>query len=128
MTGLPTRWRTTFEDQLDDAERRVAQAEGFLASEDGSRALQEAYRAVVAAATVQVWLASPPWRSVLSAPEMQRRVREAFPNQFAVFTSMDMKDVLTSPWPTPAVTPYVAEAKIFVSRIRGDFKAAVGER
>jgi hypothetical protein len=126
VTAVPTRWRTTFEDQLGDAERRLAQAESFLAGDDGRRALQESYRAVVAAATVKVWLAHPPWRVPLGAPEMQRKVRESFPNQFAVFAAMDMKDVLTSPWPTQAVGPYVADARAFVAATRAELQGSVG--
>jgi len=43
MSPVPTRWRTTFEEQLADAGRRLDQAEQQLAAGDGGRALQHAY-------------------------------------------------------------------------------------
>jgi len=115
MIAIPTRWRTTLEEQVADATRRVTAAEAQLAGGNGGRALQEAYPAVVAAATVQVWIAEPPWRRALSAPEMQRRVREAFPSHFAALAALDLRDVLNSPWPVESARPYIAEARAFVT-------------
>jgi hypothetical protein len=118
MTVVPTRWRTALEDQLRTAEQRIGMAERHLASGDGSRALQEAYPAVVATATVQVWLEAPPWVRPVPPVELQRRVREAFPNLFAAMATLDLKDVLTSPWQPAAAEPYVREAKAFLEAIR----------
>jgi hypothetical protein len=126
MTPIPTRWRTTFEEQLDDAERRLELAINFLKQSEGGRALQAAYPAVVAAATVRVWLEHPPWSRPLPATELQRRARESFPNLFAAIASLDLKDVLNSPWQTEAVRPYLEEAQTFVRETRKRYDASVG--
>jgi hypothetical protein len=115
MSPVPTRWRTTLEDQLADARRRLETAQQQLAAGDGGRALQAAYPAVVAAATVRVWFESPPWQRSIPADEMQRRVREAFPGRFAALAILDIRDVLTSPWTAEAARPYVEEAAAFVT-------------
>ena len=118
MTKVPTRWRTTLEDQLRTAEERVALAEGHLESGDGGRALQEAYPAVVAAATVRTWLTSPPWIQPLAPDELQRRVRQAFPHLFSALASLDLKHALTSPWQADAAKPYVREARMFLGETK----------
>ncbi|MBI4500411.1 MAG: hypothetical protein HY700_04550 [Gemmatimonadetes bacterium] len=115
---IPTRWRTAFEEQLDDAARRLELAQTHLEQGDGGRALQAAYPAVVAAATVRVWLEHPPWTRPLAASEMQRRARESFPALFAAIASLDLKDVLNSPWQPAAVRPYIEEAQAFVRETR----------
>jgi hypothetical protein len=115
MSPVPTRWRTTLEDQLADARRRLETAQQQLAAGDGGRALQAAYPAVVAAATVRVWFESPPWQRSIPADEMQRRVREAFPGRFGALAILDIRDVLTSPWTPEAARPYVEEAAAFVT-------------
>jgi len=79
MTAVPTRWRTTFEEQLADAARRVESAEGQIARGEGQRALQDLYPAVVAAATVRVWLEHPPWVRQLSTQEFSARPVRRFP-------------------------------------------------
>jgi hypothetical protein len=127
MTPIPTRWRTTFEEQLDDAERRLQLAVNFLEQSEGGRALQAVYPAVVAAATVRVWLEHPPWTRPLLAPELQRRTRESFPKLFAEMAAMDLKDVLNSPWQTAAVKPYLDEAQTFVSETRKRFDTSVAQ-
>ncbi len=114
MITVPTRWKTTLQEQLSDARRRLETAERQLKDGDGGRALQAAYPAVVAAATVRVWLADPPWQRMLAPAEMQRRVREAFPGRFGALAVLDLRDVLTSPWTTDAAEPYVKEARVFV--------------
>ncbi len=114
MIAVPTRWKTTFREQLADATRRVAAAERQLEAGDGGRALQAAYPAVVAAATLRVWLAEPPWQRTLASEAMQRRVREAFPSRFGALAALDLRDVLTSPWTAEAAAPYVREAREFV--------------
>jgi hypothetical protein len=116
MSVIPTRWKTTFHEQLDDARRRIETAERQLAAGDGGRALQAAYPAVVAAATVRVWLDAPPWERPLPPQEMQDKVREAFPSRFAALAVLDLRDVLTSPWTTQAAGPYVDEARTFVQQ------------
>ena len=123
MTAIPTRWRTTFEEQLDDADRRVLVARGHLDQNEGGRALQAAYPAVVAAATVRVWLEHPPWSRPLQSLDMQRRTREAFPGLFAAIASLDLKDVLNSPWQPEAVRPCVEEAQAFIGETRRRFDA-----
>jgi hypothetical protein len=114
MMAVPTRWKTALEEQAADARRRVDDAERQIKDGNGGRALQAAYPAVVAAATVRVWLAEPPWRQSLGPAEMQRRVREAFPGRFSALAVLDLKDVLTSPWTADAAAPYVREARAFV--------------
>ncbi len=127
MSAVPTRWRTTYEDQLADAERRVESAEGQVNRGEGQRALQDLYPAIVAAATVRVWLDNPPWQKQLVGPEFQRKTREAFPNLFASMASLDMKDVLNSPWPADAVRPYLAEARTFVRDTREKLAACLAQ-
>lgn len=113
--SIPTRWRTAIEDQLTDAAQRVRQAEEQLAADqDGARALQAAYQAVVAAASVRVWAADAPWNHPLAADEMQRRIQGEFPNHFSALAALDVGQALTSGWSTEAATPYVAEASAFV--------------
>jgi hypothetical protein len=112
---IPTRWRTLFEEQLADAGQRLDQADVLLAGGEGGRALQGAYQATVAAASVRVWLTDPPWKTTVAADEMQRRVQAQFPNLFAALASLDLKDVLTSPWAPDAAAPYVKEARLFVT-------------
>lgn len=116
MTAVPTRWKTAFEEQVADARRRLEHAQRYLRQGDGGRALQAAYPAVVAAATVRVWLSEPPWQRVLAPEEMQRKVREAFPSRFGALAVLDLRDVLTSPWTAEAAQPYVAEAQQFVEQ------------
>lgn len=111
---VPTRWKTALQEQVSDARRRVDSAEQQLKEGDGGRALQAAYPAVVAAATVRVWLAEPPWQQPVPSAEMQRKVREAFPGRFGALAVLDLKDVLTSPWTADAAEPYVTEARAFV--------------
>ncbi|MBI3982360.1 MAG: hypothetical protein HY337_05570 [Gemmatimonadetes bacterium] len=114
MSRVPTRWRTTIEDQIADARRRLEVAEQQLKAGDGGRALQAAYPAMVAAATVRVWFDAPPWLRPVPPEDMQRRVREAFPGRFGALAVMDIRDVLTSPWTADAAAPYVTEARAFV--------------
>lgn len=111
---IPTRWKTTFQEQLADARRRIESAEQQLTQGDGGRALQAAYPAVVAAATVRVWLTEPPWQRAVPSAEMQRKVREAFPSRFGALAVLDLRDVLTSPWTTDAAGPYVTEARAYI--------------
>lgn len=127
MTTVPTRWRTTFEEQLADASRRLESAESMLARGEGQRALQDAYPAIVAAATVRVWLTNPPWVRSLSGTDLQRKTREAFPGRFSAMASLDMKDVLNSPWPVDAVRPYLTEAQIFVREIKEQLETCLAQ-
>lgn len=127
MTAMPTRWRTTFEEQLADAARRLESAEGQLARGEGQRALQDAYPAIVAAATVRVWLTNPPWERSLSGTELQRKTRDAFPGLFSAMASLDMKDVLNSPWPVDAVRPYLAEAQTFLREIQEQLESCLAQ-
>jgi hypothetical protein len=112
---IPTRWRARLEDQLADAQERVARADEQLRAGEGGRALQAAYQAVVSAATLRVWLAEHPWQVTLAPEEMQQRVQAAFPNLFTALASLDLKDVLTSPWTAEAAGSYVAEAHAYVA-------------
>lgn len=122
MIKIPTRWRTTFREQLADAKHRLSIAEKRLKEGDGSRALQAAYPAVVAAATVRVWLSEPPWHRPLPAEEMQRRIREAFPSRFGALAALDLRDALTSPWTVEAAEPYVGEARSFVEATEAELE------
>jgi hypothetical protein len=123
---IPTRWRTLFEEQLADAGRRLGQAEQQLHGGDGGRALQGAYQAVVAAASVRVWMEDRPWERTLPTPEMQRRAQAEFPNLFAALVSLDLQQVLTSPWTVGSAAPYVAEARAFVLEARERFDRWLG--
>jgi hypothetical protein len=127
VNQIPTRWRTTFEDQLEDATRRVEVAKTHLEKKEGGRALHAAYPAVVAAATVRVWIDDPPWVRPLPVADLQRRTREAFPGLFAAIASLDLKDVLNSPWQPEAVRPYVEEARSFVQETRQRLDAWLGQ-
>ena len=127
MSPVPTRWRTTFEEQLADAGRRLDLAEQQLKAGDGGRALQHAYPAVVSAATVRVWLADPPWQRVLPPAEMQGAVRGQFPNLFAALAVLDLKDVLTSPWTAASAAPYVNEAIQFLGATRDQMAASLNQ-
>ena len=128
MTTVPTRWRTMFEDQVADAEQRVSQAAEHLDAEAGGRALQSAYQAVVAAATVRVWLDDHPWERALPQDEFQRRTTDEFPNQFAALATLDLKDVLTSAWTAEAARPYVTEAGAFVRETGDRLRAWLDQR
>lgn len=114
---IPTRWRVRLEDQLSQAQARMATAESGLSRHDGSAALQSAYQGVVDAATIQVWHAAPPWTTTLSPDEMRERVRQAFPNLFAALSGLDVTTALTSPWTVDAAAPYVQEARTFVAEV-----------
>ncbi|MBI2073508.1 MAG: hypothetical protein HYW06_07385 [Gemmatimonadetes bacterium] len=124
---VPTRWRTALEDQISDARRRVEAAERQLQDGDGGRALQAAYPAVVAAATVRVWLAEPPWHRGMAPNDMQRKVRDAFPGRFGALAVLDLRDVLTSPWTTDAAEPYVLEARAFVQETTAQLESWLGQ-
>jgi hypothetical protein len=123
VSPIPTRWRTLLEDQLSDAEARTARAEDFLAQEEGGRALNEVYPAVVAAASSRVWLASPPWRTQIPPEEMQRRVRLEFPSLFAALAEQGLSQALRSPWRAVDAEPYVLEAREFVTQVRQEYEA-----
>lgn len=127
MTAIPTRWKTTFQEQLADARRRMEAAHQELTRGEGGRALQSAYPAVVAAATVRVWLTEPPWQRAVPPEEMQRKVREAFPSRFGALAVMDLRDVLTSPWTTDAAEPYVTEAGAFVQETATRLETWLGQ-
>jgi hypothetical protein len=127
MSVIPTRWKTTFHEQLDDASRRIETAERQLAAGDGGRALQATYPAVVAAATVRVWLDAPPWERPLPPHEMQAKVRGAFPSRFAALAVLDLRDVLTSPWTAEAAGPYVDEARAFVQQTQEQVATWLGQ-
>lgn len=127
MIAVPTRWKTALEDQIADARRRVEAAERQLKDGDGGRALQAAYPGVVAAATVRVWLADPPWQGGGVPADLQRRVREAFPGRFGALAVLDLRDVLTSPWTANAAEPYVAEARAFVQETEAQLEAWLGQ-
>jgi hypothetical protein len=119
---IPTRWRMRVEDQLAQATNRIAAAEAQLARADGAGALQGAYQAVVEAATLRVWHATPPWLTTVSPDEMRQRVRDAFPNLFAALGERDLASALTSPWTVDAAAPYVAEAKAFVINVAAELR------
>jgi len=110
---IPTRWQARLEDQLADAEERLARARAHLA-DDGSRALQAAYQAVVSAATLCVWLEARVWEAAVPPGELPARVQQRFPSLFAALAALDLRQALTSPWTVDAVRPYVTEASAFV--------------
>jgi hypothetical protein len=119
---IPTRWRTVLEEQLADAEARLGQAEQYLREGEGGRALQGGYQAVVAAASVRVWMVDHPWVRPVPPQEMQRRAQLQFPNLFAAIASLDLQQVLTSPWTVASAAPYIAEARAFVTETTERFR------
>lgn len=120
---IPTRWKTLFEEQLGDAAQRVAGAEANLGTDEGAKALQGAYQAVVAAASVRVWLADHPWERPLPSDEMQRRVQAEFPGLFAALAALNIQEALTSAWSAESAAPYVAEAKAYLAETQMEFTA-----
>ncbi len=123
MTTIPTRWLTAFNDQLADADLRLNRAQQYLDEGDGGRALQEAYPAVVAAASIRVWLSNPPWEQSLGADELQRRVREGLPSRFAALAEVDVQQALTSPWTATDAEPYVRETHEYVTETKQRLEA-----
>ncbi len=123
MTSVPTRWRSAVRDQLDNALQRVARAEQYLEGGDGGRAMQETYPAVIAGATIRVWLDLPPWLQVLSTDEMRRQIQQRLPSLFAAVTEIDVQQVLTSPWRVADARPYVKEATAYVQETEAQVAA-----
>ncbi len=119
---IPTRWRIPLEEQLIDADRRLEQAEQHLRSGEGGRALQGGYQAVVAAASVRVWMADYPSDRKLPPQEMQRRAQAELPSLFAALASLNLPQALTSPWTASSAAPYVAEARAFVTDTMDRFR------
>jgi len=119
---IPTRWRLLLEEQLVDADRRLDQAEQHLQAGEGGRALQGAYQAVVAAASVRVWMADYPSDRKLLPREMQRRAQAELPNRYAALATLDLPQVLTSPWTASSAAPYVTEARAFVTETMERFR------
>lgn len=113
---MPTHWRLRLEDQARDARARVTRARERLGSGDGSSALQTAYQAVVAAATLHVWIAGHAWETTIPPASMPQRVQEQFPGLFSALATLDLADALTSPWTAEAAAPYVDEADEFVTQ------------
>ena len=124
---IPTRWKTLFDEQLTDALRRIEEARGHLESNEGSRAMQGAYQAVVTAAGVRVWMVEHPWETTVPAAEMQRKATEAFPSQFAALASLDLASSITGFWSSDAARPYVDEADGFIRDTRQRFDAWIVE-
>ena len=118
MSRVPTRWLSLFHDQLQTAEQRAQLAQQQLEEDDGTRALQQAYPAVISAATVRVWIAAPPWLHPLDAEGLQRQVRDKLPSLFAALVEMDVQQALTSPWQASDAAPYVSEAVEYVTQTR----------
>ncbi|MDH3455231.1 MAG: hypothetical protein OER90_00190 [Gemmatimonadota bacterium] len=121
MTAIPTRWRTALHDQLQSALERSATARRHLVAEDGSAAIQEAYPAAIAGATIRAWQDARPWEQSLSAAEMHRRICHQLPSLFATLTKGDVQRALTSPWRVEEARSYVEEVEKFV----GDTKRLV---
>jgi hypothetical protein len=117
---ISTRWRMRLEDQVGQAEARVATAESSLSRGDGGGALQSAYQGVVDAAMIRVWHDAPPWSTTLTPEEMRERVRQAFPNLFAALAGLDVTTALTSPWTVDAAAPYVQEARTFATEVAAE--------
>ena len=122
---IPTRWKTLFDDQLTDATRRMDEARQHAGTDDGSRAMQGAYQAVVTAAGVRVWMVDHPWETTVPAAEMQRKAAAEFPSRFAALVVMDVASLLTGFWSAEAARPYLDEAETFVRETRERFDAWV---
>ncbi len=118
MTAIPTRWRTALQDQLQSALERMERARRHLAAGHGDAAMQEAYPAAVAGATMRVWQDVRPWEQSLSGDEMHRRVCQQLPSLFAALTAGDVQRALTSPWHVEKARTYVDEAQAFVDDTR----------
>jgi hypothetical protein len=123
MTAIPTRWRTALQDQLQSALERSTAARRHLDGEDGSAAMQEAYPAAVAGATVRAWQDARPWEQSLSADEMHRKIYQHLPTLFAALIKGDVQRALTSPWRVEDAQSYVEEVEAFV----GDTKRLIGQ-
>ncbi len=119
---IPTRWGMRMADQLSQATSRITSAEAQLARADGAGALQSAYQAVVEAATLRVWHATPTWGTTLSPDEMRQRVRDAFPSLFAALGELDIASALTSPWTVDAASPYVVEARAYIADVAAELR------
>lgn len=122
MSRVPTRWLSLFQDQLQTAEQRAQLAQQHLEEDDGGRALQQAYPAVISAATVRVWISAPPWLHPLGAEGLQRSVRDNLPSLFAALAEMDVQQALTSPWQASEAAPYVNEAVEYVVHTREHYE------
>ena len=118
MPAVPTRWRHLVRDQLNASVERVARAERHLVDEDGTRAVQEAYPAVVTLATIRVWLNTPPWLTAVPAEAMPRLVQSELPGLFAALTELDVQHALTRPWGPADARPYVEESRDFLDSTR----------
>lgn len=121
MTAIPTRWRTALHDQLQSALERSATARRHLEVADGSAAMQEAYPAAIAGATIRAWQDARPWEQSVSDDEMHRRICQQLPSLFATLTQGDVQRALTSPWRAEEAKSYVEEVEEFV----GDTKRLV---
>lgn len=120
VTGpaIPTRWLTQMETQLADAERRLASADRHLDAGSGSRALEEAYPGVMAAAMVKVWLGDEPWRTQRSLVEYQSLVRTELPGGFALLFEMRQGQRGFTGWRAEDARPLLDEARRFVVTVR----------
>jgi hypothetical protein len=124
---IPTRWRARLEDQLADADTRVAHADECLSGDAGGRALQAAYQAVVAAATLRVWIGARVWEASIPPETMPERVQQAFPNLFAALAALDLQHALTSAWSVEAARSYVIEARAYVHTVGQELRACLNE-
>lgn len=117
---IPTRWLTQMAGQLDDADRRLGNADRHLSGGSGSRALEEVYPGVMGAAMVKVWLGDAPWRQQRSLDEYQRMVRTELPSGFATLFEMKQGQRGFTGWRPEDAKPLIDEARAFVHGVRAE--------
>lgn len=118
--SIPTRWLSQMENQLADAERRLASSDRHLGAGSGSRALEEAYPGVMGAAMVKVWLVDEPWRRQRSLQEYQELVRAELPSGFATLFEMKLDHRGFTGWRPEDARPLIEEARGFVAAARAE--------
>ncbi|OYV68556.1 MAG: hypothetical protein B7Z72_08115 [Gemmatimonadetes bacterium 21-71-4] len=116
--AIPTRWRTQMDEQLTDAERRVAAAAAYLASGAAARAIEEVYPGVMAAAIVRVWLRDEPWHTRRTHQELMRMMRDELPNGFLALFEMKGDRRNFAGWRAEDAQPLIEEARAFTSQTR----------
>ena len=117
---IPTRWVTRIRAQLADADRRLALAAQRLQHGEGSRALQEAFPGVMAAALARVWMTDEPWHRARTVEAYGQMVRSELPSGFLTLAELRAEAQGFAGWRAEDARPLVDQARAFVSAVRGD--------
>jgi hypothetical protein len=124
MSGpVPTRWLSQMDNQLADAERRLAGAERQLGAGAGGSAIEEAYPGVMAAAMVRVWLRDEAWRTQRSLQDLTRMMRSELPSGFATLFEMQGDRRSFAGWRAEDARPLIDEARAFTASVRAEVEA-----